>query len=611
MSLRPRRALLLSLLLCAACVRAQDAAAVARQAGKPASEPKPAGELKPASELRPAAELWLARVSVLTDDLSKDAAALPDFARAMLWARLGEAWWTDDGERARGWLRRAVEAVETGPEGESAAARAGRVDAARRLLPIVAPRDRELGRRLSALLTRRAADGPEGDAEQSGNAEALAQAAEAALASDPPLALALASDSLRAGTSFRLVGLSHDLRRRDPKLADLLFAEGLARAQATADAELFDLLSGVAFPAQTYPGVFPPDQPAPPDAARARLLALIAGRLSQPAATRQEEELTCAYAWNAARLLAEFTRLLPAQSAATHAVVRRCQSILQSPRARQRMDDDISARDLTTAQSLLDAAADADDEKLSLSYRMRAAYRFYGEGKPERALEVLAAFSPREYEENKGVVENWRWWFSALAALKRLREGDLYGARKTVEAVPADSRAYALTHLLHEMSGERERKAIPEELRRAVALEYIGETRRLLARAGDASGAAYQNLVGLVKLSGEYAPADAPEILRDAAAAANRDESPTVTPQGQPIRSSEQDSLQPHELPASLLDADETTTLQAIASITSAERRARLRLGLLASALAERRRAPKNAPPAKDAPPRGRRAARP
>lgn len=593
MSHPPRAIFLLLLLLSGSVVRAQEGAA---GTAPPADKP---------------ADVWLARASSLTDELSKDAAALSDNERVMLWARLGGAWWKDDEERARGWLRRAVEAAEAGPENEADAARARRLDTARRLLALVAPRDRELGKRLVALLESRAAEKADGEGEgRNNNARALSDAARAALDSDPQLALALALDSLRAGTSFDLVDLSFQLRKRDPKLADSLFAEGLAQARARADAELLDLLSGIGFPGRTYPEAFPLDHPAPPDAARTRLLALVAGRLLHPAATRPEEERNCVYAANAARLLGEFARLLPAQSGAVHAAVRRCQAAQQSPVARQRMEDSINAQEMKGADNLLHAASEAKDERLRFSYRMKAAYNYYGEGKPERALEVLDSFTPGEYEKQKELIDNWRWWFSALAALKRLREDDLYGARKIIDNVPADLRGHTLIHFLMEMSGSRQGKAAPEELRRAVAPEYITQARKLLARPG-IPGIAYQSLVALVKLSGEYAPGDAAEILREAAAASNRDVMPTQGPMAIAVRSSEEDSVMPQELPASLLETDETAALQALASIESPGRRARLRLGLLASALEERRRAPKKPGRPKDAAARGRGAARP
>ena len=589
--MRPRLRAVLILLLLLSGARAQDAAGTGPNAAKPA-------------------DLWLARASSLTDDLAKDAAALGEFERAMLWARLGGAWWKDDEERARGWLRRAVEAAEAGPENEPAAERARRFDTARRLLPLVAPRDRELGKRLAALLERRAAEKTSDEGEGRNNAEALAEAAQAAFDSDPQLALALAADSLRAGTSFRLGERSFQLRKRDPKLADMLFAEGLARAQSNTSAELLDLLSAIGFPAQTNPGVVPADSPAPSDAARARLLALVASRLLHPAATPQEEERNCVYAANAARLFSEFARLLPAQSGAVHAAVRRCQTALPSPVARQRMEDNISPQELTTGDGLLRAADGAKDETVKLRYRMMAASHFNGEGKPERALEVLDSLTPREYERQKGAIDGWRWWFAARASLKRLREGDLYTARKLIDSLATDLRAYAMIHLLQEMSGAKERKAIPEEMRRAVALEYVGETRRLLSRS-DVPVIPYMGLLALARISAEYSPADAPEVLRDAAAASNRDKLPMLTPDGQIISSTEENSLQPQELPAALLEADETATMQALASVEWAGRRARLRLGLLASALEERRRAPKKPGRANDAAPQGQRASQP
>lgn len=101
----------------------------------------------------PLPDLWLMRARQLADDLVKDADALGPRERALLWARLGEAWWQEDAERARAWMQKAVEAVESVPQREGAAERGKRLGLARELLGIVAPKGTALRARLLAVFT--------------------------------------------------------------------------------------------------------------------------------------------------------------------------------------------------------------------------------------------------------------------------------------------------------------------------------------------------------------------------------------------------------------------------------------------------------------------------
>src|SRR5919205_4072139 len=109
----------------------------------------------PASAQRPGEvpDPRLMRARILSSDTAGDASSLTLPDRALLWARLGEVWWEDDEERARSFISKAVEGVESESELETPKERGRRLAAARALLPLVAPREPELAERLSALLT--------------------------------------------------------------------------------------------------------------------------------------------------------------------------------------------------------------------------------------------------------------------------------------------------------------------------------------------------------------------------------------------------------------------------------------------------------------------------
>src|SRR5712664_2923593 len=87
---------------------------------------------------------WLLRSQIVTDKLINDATALAPVNRALLWGRLAVVWWKDDQKRARQWLQKAVEAVESSTGQESADDHRRRLTVARSLLRTIAPLDQKL-----------------------------------------------------------------------------------------------------------------------------------------------------------------------------------------------------------------------------------------------------------------------------------------------------------------------------------------------------------------------------------------------------------------------------------------------------------------------------------
>src|SRR6185369_9636175 len=95
---------------------------------------------------------WSVSAQALTDAIIVDVNALAGFDRALLFARLGEAWWKNDPKRATAWLKRAVEEVGYSPSSEDVDARHRKLFVVRALLTIITPRDRALSVRLAKIL---------------------------------------------------------------------------------------------------------------------------------------------------------------------------------------------------------------------------------------------------------------------------------------------------------------------------------------------------------------------------------------------------------------------------------------------------------------------------
>ena len=120
-------------------------------------------------------DLWLIRSQAITADLIKDSADLIPSDRALLWASLAQRWWREDPEKARSWMLKPIEIVESVPNQENPDERRERLNTVRGLLKIVAPLDEKLNARLISILTQEAER--EAKTERGANADGLIEAA--------------------------------------------------------------------------------------------------------------------------------------------------------------------------------------------------------------------------------------------------------------------------------------------------------------------------------------------------------------------------------------------------------------------------------------------------
>lgn len=524
----------------------------------------------------------LVRARDLSQDLSADAAGLSPHDRALLWARLGEVWWTDERERARALMAKAVEEVEVASESEDKISRARRLAAARALLSVVGARDRNLGERLAAVLASRPKSEEATDNKERGqNAEALADAGLEVLDEDPRRAAELGAASLRAGTSYKLGYLLSRLYKKDAGLAVSLFKEALAAARASRRSDLLRVLAGEAFPNRLY---FPPSlTPIFPEEIQVATLSLMAENLLRASASAEEDGEVCSVAWTAVSLVEEFTALLPQQAPAVRVVINRCRQQMDGAAGRH-MDGKVDAQKLKTADDYLRAAADAKDERVRNLYLGQAAYVAYSSGEPDRAIEIVEGMDSNLREEMKETWEAWRWEFAAASAVKHFKGGDRQTVRKVLDAVPPKLRAAAVLSFLEQLA---------ESNARDFPTEMLGEARALAAKYENPETGFF--LLALARLYAAYVPADGPLVFGEAVAAVNRQW--RSRPAGASATSHEWPEYPWAAIALSvpLIEADEPGVTSAAADIEDRLTRARVRLGLL-GALLEKRRAGLQAP---------------
>jgi hypothetical protein len=283
---------------------------------------------------------------------------------------------------------------------------------------------------------------------------------------------------------------------------------------------------------------------------------------------------------------------LPQQATIVRHSINQCQTL--SPLAQQRLDEAAREQPLKTIDDLLKAADDAQDSKVRTVYQYRAASLATQQNDFDRALKILDSMSTESREFMGGTWEGYRWDWAALAALRHLKSGDVYGMRLIIDAVPIDLRPFAMIAFVGRLPTKRVKDTDP-------TLEFLSEARTGLRRSSVSDADKSYWHFALLRLTVQYQPTEATVVLKEAVAALNR-----VVQKDDNTGNNEGSSLYESEfangLPASLLEMDEYVVKEAVASITSAERRVQVRLELLSVCLEQLRSAkqttPKPAPPA-------------
>jgi hypothetical protein len=530
---------------------------------------------------------WLVRAQALTDELMSDAIALETLDRALLWGRLGQIWWTNDRSRARAWLQKAVETVESTSEEETPDLRRRRISVARALLTITVPLDRKLSSRLTELLVSESTKAS--NDERNGNAEALVNTALMILETDPAAAAQLGYTSLRAGRTSLLAVLMHKLRSRESKLADALFNQTLAAAQAEYDAKLLAILTSVAFPGTLDPYL---KAPQPPDDLRAALLGTIANGLQHSLTSSGGNTADCELAYTAAQLIPYFNRLLPQDVGIVQTAAGKCRPQLDE-RSRQRVDETTNEQGLESVDDLLNAAKEAKSTDLRLHYLARAIQLSVHDKEYDKAIAILDGMSSDEREQFGRAWKNWRWEYASAAAYAHFKRQNNAMMQKVIDDTPADLRPLAQIYLANQVAADGDRE---------LAFRIFDEARQGLAKTDLSNSAKAGRYLEIARQYVKLQPTESINVLREAVKSLNRIEPLKGGDSSDTSRGDARPGLAPIEMTAAFLEIDDLGTRQALSGIQAPVMRSQLRLGLLKAAL-ERREEIKRAARDKPLPP--------
>jgi hypothetical protein len=499
-----------------------------------------------------------------------DAVALDTLDRSLLWGRLGQIWWKNDPPKARAWIQKALDTVESVSEQDKPDVRRRKVSAERALLTIIAPLDRKLSARLTALLT--SDSNQTSKDERNGNAEALVNTGLTVLETDPELAAHLGAASLRTGRTSLLTILMQRLRSRENSLADTLFNQTLTVARGEYDPQLLSILTSVAFPTTLDPYA---KAPAPPDELCTALLGVIAADLQRLAGSSGDSSEACEIAQIATPLISQFNRLLPQGVGVVQSTVSACRRQLNEP-SRPQTDDTTREQPLKSVSDLLDAARAAKNADLRLRYLARAIQMAAHQKEYERALAILDGMSGEDREQFGKPWKNWRWEYASAAAYLYFKRQNISMMNKIVEDTPADIRPLAQIYLANQVSADGDRE---------FAFKIFDEARQGLAKADLSNAAKAGRYLEIARQYVKLQPAESVNALREAVKSLNRIEPLNGGDASDASRGDARPGLPPIEMPAAFLEIDDLGTRQALSGIQAPLMRSQLRLGLLKASL--------------------------
>ena len=520
-------------------------------------------------ENRPA-DAWLIRAQALTDELMADAVALDTLDRSLLWGRLGQIWWKNDSTKARAWIQKALDTVESVSDQDKPEARRRKINTDRALLSIIGPLDRKYSDRLTTLL---ASDSNQTSKdERNGNAEAFANTGLMVVETDPELAAQLGAASLRTGRTNLLAILMQRLRSRESKLADALFNQSLTVARGAYDPQLLSILASVAFPTTLDPYA---KVPAPPDELCMALLEVIAAELQRATGSSADTSDACELAQIATPLMGQFDRLLPQGVGVVQSTVSACRRQLNEP-SRPQTEDTTREQPLKSVSDLLDAAKEAKSSEVRLRYLARAVQMAAHNKEYERAIVILDGMSAEDREQIGKPWKNWRWEYASGAAYVYFKRQNVSMVNKIVEDTPADIRPLAQIYLANQVVADGDQE---------FAFKIFDEARQGLAKADLSNAAKAGRYLEIARQYVKIQPTESVNALREAVKSLNRIEPLNGGDASDASRGDARPGLPPIEMPAAFLEIDDLGTRQAVSGIQAPLMRSQLRLGLLIASL--------------------------
>lgn len=552
------------LLCCAiaipACLIAQDANSPTKDAASSETSVK---NTESQEELAKAVTLWHDRAERFTSAALEDEWHIFVF-RPVLRARLAQAWWKVDLQRARPWLASAVDEVTMTFTNETNEVHQQRLRAAESVLRICEYlKEEQFAQKIiDALLTnpRQSNSKAHHSPITSSLAQSLSLAASEIGRDDPTRALKIGNAliALHSGSGINQVALS--VKYKDAQGANKLYIDGLTEAMNTGDFQMAGELMQYAFPFFQNPG------PAAPDAVKATTIELIGTLLTKPFTSDDDKQAFCTRApWVAEHMVGY---LPPAQQGIVQANLKSCPD---------REDHGDNADACTTVDACLELAENAKTPEQSARRKEIATIRAAQVKDWVRALDILDSLTPEEQEWIPAWMNDYEN-YSREAMVQLYKLHDSQGMQRVIDKSPDKLRAQVMLGLVDNRDVQ---KAKP------YAIAMLTESRRILEKFPAENPMTY---IEMAEMYCELLPSDGPQAFAFAVNGLNHIEYRDIDKElrenklnskGAFVYAKPGESIEPIPVNGHLIDEDEPYISAAIKSLVEPETRIGFRLALL------------------------------
>ena len=529
---------------------------------KPSPPAKKLAESDP-EEHKKLLTLWHDRAMSFTGAATDDGWRIPRL-RSVLNARLADAWWKIDPQRARPWLEEAIDGVLHSSPKEPEELHKQRLQSAQIVFEIADRYDRENANKILAMLMDEAGkETSDSDSQISSEvANSIFQTAvDSADQNDVQRVEQLGNRLVELhDPGGNLSGVIFQLSIKNPAAAETYFIGALDTAATANDYySVWDLVQYI----------LPVDSQLPPPSQGAKEQAIrVAGQmLTQVPQNAQQAETYC----QAAPLLAE--RMLPllpaAQQGLTQAALQNCQNSSDDGKTKS------NSHNCDTADDCLARAALATSPEESAAWKTHAARHARHEKDLSRAVDIMLSFTPEEKEADAiWDADYLNFCFEALQQLYKLRDSNKI--QQMLDRSPDEVRPGVMLHFAAVLSGNKD---VP------YATSMLTGARASLEKH------AVQNPIVYIELLSLYTrllPDDAPQALSFAIAGFNQISYPDFEKEraknkkkllfrwGKPG-----ERLEPIRIDGAMVDKDEPYVTAALKTVEDPETRIAFRLTFL------------------------------
>lgn len=374
------------------------------------------------------AALWYERAQRLTNELEDDQWKLHMLGNALP-ARLAEAWWKVDNQRAQLWLDESVQGVTYGYRGDKPEIREERIKAAAIVFAVANQYDRAGAEKIAAMLVDIGQQGSNADRNRAMNSlkQTLMPGFSSSDSTNAGLSqLEIGEMLIKLGDSNLQMVLGH-ISWKDPDTANRLFSDGLATAQASNNYHMFWGLAEY-----VYPTLGGPSGQKLPESSRADFLNAVANIMLRAPQSDQDREQVCKTMAPIANRL--FDKFPPAQAGMVQTAVQNCNA---------QIPNDHPQHDCSSVDDCLKVADLAQEPSSKAELKEQAAAMSSNDGDPVRALDILDSLTPEEQKARPG-ADSQRISYLVMALQQLYKVHDTVRIQRLLDDAPDEQRAQAL-----------------------------------------------------------------------------------------------------------------------------------------------------------------------